>query len=133
MTPEAARDEILAVFKAAWDTTAYSARVAWTDVQGDQPAGSDPWARCVVRHALGRQRSFGTPKVQTMTGTLWVQVFGPMGEGSQSAYTLARVVAQAYRNARGTVWYRNIRIREAGASGAFQQINVLVDFTYDDF
>lgn len=136
MTPEAAVDEMLAVFKAAWDTTGFGARVAWTDVPSAVPSGEQPWARVTVQHALGRQTSLAGAngvKRHTHTGTLWVQVFGPMGNGNVTAYGLAKTVLDAYRTARGSVWYRNQRLREAGSSGAFQQINVLVDFTYDDF
>lgn len=71
-------------------------------------------------------------KRYTQTGTLWVQVFAPVGDGMVTAYGLAQAVVNAYRTARGTVWYRNARMQEVGSSGAFEQINVLTDFTYDD-
>lgn len=133
MTPDAARDEMLAVFKTAWDTTGYA--VTWSDVPGAVPPSSAPWARVVVRHAEGRQGSLtdaNGAKLHTYTGTLWAQIFVPIGQGVSMGYTLARLVLQAYRDARGAVWYRNQRFREAGNSGAFEQVNCLIDFTYDD-
>jgi hypothetical protein len=133
MSPGEARDEMLAVFKAAWDPTGYAA--VWTDVAEDVPANDAPWARPSVRHFDGRHSSLanhaGVTK-HTAAGILTVQVFAPKGDGGTKAYELAHLLRRAYSTARGSVWYRNPRIREAGDSGAYTQINVLIDFTYDD-
>lgn len=132
-TPEQARDEMLAVFKAAWDPTGYTA--IWSDIPGTVPASEAPWARVTVRHQDGRQGSLSNQAGvtrHTYTGTLFVQLFVPVGQGLTLGYTLARLVVQAYRTARGAVWYRRQQFREAGNSGAFEQINVTVEFTYDD-
>lgn len=134
MTADQARDEMLAVFKAAWDATAAASNVGYPDKPFNPPSNA-AWARVSLRHANGRQSSLagamGT-KRYTQTGTLWMQVFAPVGDGMVTAYGLAQAVANAYRTARGTVWYRNTRMQEVGSSGAFEQINVLTDFTYDD-
>lgn len=136
MSPDEARDEMLAVFKAAWDTTAVPNNVVYSDVAGSKPFGDAAWARVSIRHATGGQSSLigdVGQKRHTETGTLWVQVFAPAGDGSVTAYSLATMVRNAYRAVRGsTVWYRNHRLQEAGSSGAFEQVNVLVDFNYDD-
>lgn len=132
MTSDQARDEILAIFKAAWDTTGYIA--LYPDV-GGKPPDDAAWARVQTRHATGRQSSLtgglGT-KRWTQVGVLTVQVFAPQGDGMKEVYRLAELVLNAYRDAHGSVWYRNPRMREVGTSGAFEQINVLVDFTYDE-
>jgi hypothetical protein len=131
VSPEQAVDEMSAVFVAAWDP-AYP--VLWPDVAGAVPAGG-PWARVTVQHFDGGQSSLANDvgaKKHTAKGTLTVQVFAPVGNGKVTGYQLAYVVLQAYRNARGSVWYRNQRMREAGNSGAHEQTNVLIDFTYDD-
>lgn len=133
MTPDQARDEMFAVFKAAWDTTALA--VTYTDVPGSVPQAEEGWARLVLRHATGNQRGFGATNVRkyTQTGVLVVQVFAPIGDGSTKAYELAQLVLAAYRQARGgSVWYRDTYIKEIGCEGAFEQINVLINFTYDD-
>lgn len=133
MTPEAAVDEIFGVFKAAWDSTGYAA--LWPHLPGSPPKDEEvPWARVVLRHADGGQNSLSNSNGARMfghTGTLWVQLFVPSGKGLTQGYALAHLVLQAYRDARGGVWYRNQRFREAGTSGAFDQINCLVDFEYD--
>lgn len=137
MTADEARDEMLAVVRTAWLAALQPASsLVFPDVPGSKPPdGRVPWARVTVRHATGRQSSFGNAQTRrkfTQTGTLWVQVFAPTGDGLVTAYALAQTVVNAYRTAQGTVWYRNSRMQEVGSSGAFEQINVLTDFTYDD-
>ena len=136
MTADEARDAILAVFKAAWDTTSVPANVVYSDKAGGEPFGASAWARVVLRHATGRQSSLSDAVGQrrwTSVGTLWVQVFAPVGDGMVTAYGLATVVLNAYRAAPpGAVWYRNPRLQETGSSGNFEQVNILVDFSYDD-
>lgn len=127
-----ATDEMLTVFKDAWDLTGYAA--VWSDIPGSVPQTEEPWARVTVRHADGGQTSLANAqgaRMFTHTGTLWVQLFVPMGQGGTKGYELAQLVLSAYRSARGAVWYRNHRHREAGKSGAFEQVNCLIDFSYD--
>lgn len=132
MTLDEARDEIYAVFKAAWDDTGYTA--IYPDVTADVPEVG-AWARVTLNHADGMQTTLGGIGARkfTMTGFLTVQVFTPRGDGNALGYRLGRVLLQAFSNASGSVWYRNPRIKEVpGGSGAFSQINFLVDFQYDD-
>lgn len=123
---------MLAIFKACWDTTGYPA--VYSDVGG--APGNTAWARVTLRHATGGQSSLAgadSTRRWTQTGTLTAQVYAPKGDGLSEAYRLAELVVNAYRDARGgSVWYRKPRMREAGSSGAFEQINVLVDFSYDE-
>jgi hypothetical protein len=134
MSPQDAIDAMYAVVKTAWDATGFT--IVWTDVPGSVPAESAPWARPTVTHATGGQSSLagatGT-KRWTATGTLTVQVFAPVGDGRAKAYELAHAMMLAFRTATGPVWYRNHRLKEVGNDGAFEQINVMVDFNYDDF
>lgn len=133
MTYDEARDQILAVFKASWDPTGHP--VVWTDVPGSAPETETAWARVTAKHTGGGQASLagetGTRRFDRV-GTLYVQIFAQVGEGLTSAYSLAQTVSNAFEDARQDVWFRNVRIREVGAAGAFEQINVLVDFLYDD-
>jgi Bacteriophage related domain of unknown function len=135
MTADEARDEMAAVFKAAWDTTSVPNNAIYPDKAGQTIPAGQAYAKLFLRHATGPQSSLGGAmgaKRYTQTGTLWVQVFAPVGDGLVTAYALAQTVVNAYRTARGTVWYRNVRMQEVGTSGAFEQINVLVTFNYDD-
>ncbi len=132
MNYEEARDLIFKVFNNVWNP-AYPVR--WPDQPGDIPGTETPWARVTLRHTNGQQASLsgevGT-KLYTNSGTLFIQVFTPIGGDMVDGYTLAQQVTNAYRDAKLDVWFRNTRMKEIGASGAFQQINVLTDFQYDD-
>lgn len=133
MTFEEARDEMFATFLNAWKGKGFP--VVWTDVPADVPSSETVWARVVLRHANGGQGSLSGDtgvKRWRREGTLFVQVFSPIGDGSSAGYNAAQTVVHAFQAARDCVWYRNIRMNEIGANGAFEQINVLVDFTYDE-
>lgn len=132
MTAQEARDLMFQVFQAVWNPL-YP--VAWDDVSSEVPATDTPWARVTLKHATGRQASLsgvtGTQRFR-QTGTIHIQIFSPVGQGKSEAYQLAQTVVNAYRDARLDVWFRNARLNEVGASGAFEQVNVLTDFSYDD-
>lgn len=134
MTPRDAVSEMLAIFKTVWDDTGYTA--IYTDVAGSKPTVQEPWARVTVRHALGAQASLSDEnglKVYTQTGTIFIQLFAPQGVGQVTCRDLAQPLLVAYsKNGGGSVWYRNQRMKEIGSDGAFDNSNVLIDFTYDD-
>jgi hypothetical protein len=133
MTPLAARDEMLGVFNTAWTGTGFP--VVWSDVPGSPPSAETPWARVTLRHVDGAQRTLSDAagsRSYTATGTIWVQLFIPIGQGLTQAYPLAKTVLDAYRSANGLVWYRNARLKELPDDGAFSRINCLIDFSYDE-
>lgn len=133
MTFDEARDVMLTTFLTAWKPLGFP--VVWTDVPGSVPNGSTVWARVVLRHATGGQGSLSGDtgkKRWRRAGTLFVQVFSPVGDGSSAGYSAAQTVVDAFQSAKDCVWYRNIRMNEIGADGSFEQFNVLVDFTYDE-
>ena len=134
MTPAQAVDVILGVFKAAWDGTGFPA--VYDDVPGKKPTSETVWARATVRHATGNQSSIGGDvgsRRYTSRGTVFVQIFAPVGDGSTACYAAAQLVLNAYRDARNPdVWFTEQRMREVGSDGAFEQINVLATFSYDD-
>lgn len=134
MTYEEARDAIFGILKAVWDPTGYP--IVWTDVPGEKPPSETVWARATIRHATGRQASLagenGARRYEA-TGTVFVQVFAPIGDGSTAGYRAAELVKNAYNAARDdNIWFRDTRMIEVGASGAFEQFNVLSTFSYDD-
>jgi hypothetical protein len=129
-----ARDEMLAVFNAAWQ--AESLPVVWSDLPSEIPSTQTPWARVTIRHSTSNQSSLSGAsgaKMWDRMGTLWVQIFTPIGGGNVEGYRLAQLVTNAFQAAKsGEVWFRNSRINEVGSDGAFEQINVLTDFLYND-
>lgn len=134
MNSQEAKEVMLGILKTAWDVTGYPMRYEY--VPGEKPPTQTPWARAIVRHTVGRQDSLsgeaGTKRFLER-GTITVQVFAPVGDGSKACYAAAQIVKNAFRDAsHPTVWFRSVRMNEVGADGAFDQINVLATFSYDD-
>ena len=139
ITLNEARDEMFGILQAMWIAPTFDpANLRWSDVAGDTPSLPVLWARGTIRHATGGQASLSGPVNGCVKferkGTLFVQVFSPVGNGLTAAYDAAQLVANAYEKPPGglTVWFRNVRINEIGTRGDFEQINVLADFIYDD-
>lgn len=69
-------------------------------------------------------------------GTLWVLCFGSDkdGNGLEKAEYLATMAAEAYQGAttEHCAWFRNVRKVNVGSSGGWYQINVLIDYEYDE-
>lgn len=135
VTIRQARDIMLKVVKDAWDTTGYP--MVYTDVPDTVTPSNSVWARVTIRHGTGNQASLtgciNGVKRWKNEGIIFVQVFAPVGDGSSLAYDAAQIVLNAFRDSTETeVWFRKSRINEIGNSGAFEQINVLSDFTYDE-
>jgi hypothetical protein len=134
LTPSEAQDEILAIFKTAWDDTGYTA--IYGDLPGTVPDAQEPWARVTFIHTIGGQSSLASAdrkRIYTNQGTLTIQVFAPIGDGNSKGMDLAHTVLVAYCKAHGgQAWFRNQQIRDAKPSGAFTQTNVLIDFSYDE-
>lgn len=138
-----ARDEILELFKAAWDTTGLG--VVYDDAPTDTPTRAElanenvtGWARATVRHALGQQSSLanGTDgkRRYIREGNFIVQIFTPAGTGLRTADQYAKVVADALEGQEtpGGVWFRNVSYREVGRDGPWYQTNVSATFQYDE-
>lgn len=139
-TFEQAYDDTLDIFKAAWDTTGFVVdyeNVAPEDGVDIPPKTPTPWARASLRHATGGQTSLSGglgKRTYTRTGVFIVQIFVPLGENLSEAQQLAKVVVDAFdgKASPRAVWYRNVRVNEIGSDGDWFQVNVLVDFTYDE-
>ena len=139
-TPEQAVDDILDVFKAVWDPTGFEVQYDLENFGGSSsspPATQDPWTRVQVRHTTDSQASLTGGLGQTLytaTGVLTIQLFVPIGEGLVRGRQLARSVRNAYRgiSTPRQVWFRNARINEVGIDGDWFQLNIIVDFEYDE-
>jgi hypothetical protein len=139
-----ARDEILSLFKTAWDAGATGVPVVYDDSPSDKPTSAElanenttAWARVTVRHSIGRQASLsGTQAVRRWEreGTLFIQIFTSYGTGLQTADSLAKVAVDALEGATtpGGVWFRDVSFREVGIDGPWYQTNVVATFQYDE-
>lgn len=126
---------MLTLFKTAWDTTTYQAHYESVRLQRDTT--QDPWAEVFVRHTAGYQATLSSTlgsRIFRREGVIQVRIFIAQGSGLSDAYTLAKVVADAYEGARtsGGAWFRNVRVNEVGRDGEFLQVDVTVDFQYDE-
>ena len=131
-----ARDDILTPFWETWASIGAPEDVVFTDKPATPPTSAPVWARVIIRHDDGFQSSLTGPlegkKRWTNTGTIFMQVFCPIGDGSTKAYEVADLLLNTYRTQRHpNVFYRRVRLNEIGARGAFEQINVLANFQYD--
>lgn len=142
MNAQEAKNIILTVFKTKWDAIKAAASAplvyadpVYNDVPGVTPAGEQVWARATVRHHQGRQRSLssdvGTRRFVS-GGLLWVQVFAPIGDGSTAALAASQAIVDAYRDAKTSVLFRNVRLEEMGCEGAFERVDVKTEFEYDE-
>jgi hypothetical protein len=135
LTFEQARDEILEIFRGAWPEDINN--VVWDDVVSEAPATALSWARVALRHTLGEQGSLADDtgkKRWDRFGILFIQIFTPVGEGLDSAYPLAKILADAYEGVStpGNAWFRNATIKEIGNDGEWYQFNYSVEFQYEE-
>lgn len=139
LTRKQAIDEILALFKTAWDTTGHGARVKYDNVGKTSvpPTGQNPWCRVILRHTNSAQASLsgdaGTRRFQR-NGILTIQVFEPIGKGLSGSTDLPKIVQDAYEGVETTsgIWFRDVTLKEIGRDGDFYQTNVVAIFEYDE-
>lgn len=143
---DAAYDVVLGAFKQQWDVEAFNVvgyipEVEWQQVTEDEPKSKGAnrkkaWARVVVRHIGGDQKTFGETEARKFDrrGVVSVQVFTPKGKrGLTLGQQLGKVAVDAFegRCLQG-VAFRRTSLREGGSSDAhWQQTNVTADFDYD--
>lgn len=140
MNAQQAKDIILTVFKTKWDalvtaqSTVYGTP-SYSDVPSEPPTSEKVWARATVHHAVARQSSLSSDvgtKRFTNKGFAWVQVFAPIGDGSTAALAASQAIVDAYRDAKTSVLFRNVRLEEKGCDGAFERVDVKAEFEYDE-
>ena len=131
-----AKNDILELFKDAWDPTGYVAQYTNVAEEKAPPDVDEPWARATVGFTNGDARSIGGISGKARyenTGTLTIQIFTPVGDGGVRAYDLGQQLVDAYRGAstENGVTFTSVGMREAGVDGSWFQVNVTATFTYD--
>jgi len=58
----------------------------------------------------------------------------PRGRGFALADQLSKIAADAYEGqaSPGGVWFRDVRVNEVPGQAGWYQVNVLVEFSYDE-
>jgi hypothetical protein len=134
MTFEEASDEILDILNTAWLTTGH--KMFYENTRDQREEDDSPWAVAILRHIGGLQATLGGRGVRKFDrfGLLTVQIYTPTAKGLQESYRLAKVMTDAFEgeSSPSGVWFRNVRINEAGRDGQFTQTNVIVEFRYDE-
>ena len=134
LTHKEAVDDITLIFKTVWDTTGHE--VFYESVRNQREDDNSSWASFSIRHASSTQRTLGGQgnRIFTRTGFVIVSIFFQVGKGLSEGYALAKVVTDVYEGicSPNGVQFRDIRLQEIGRDGQFFQINVLIDFEYDE-
>jgi|SRR5688572_14082970 len=143
-----ARDEMFALFKAAWDanTTAIAGYVPEVRWQGKElttkPDRSKYWARVSLQSVLEQQATLSNcviepgKKKYESAGLIFVQVFAPkaIATAYDTLQKLAIVARDAYRGKTtpGNVWFRNVRINTLEPEELFYRLNVVGEYEFDE-
>lgn len=145
LTLQETYDEILARFKAAWDTaTGGPFLVAWPDVPLDpllqqyitgeleSTLAIQPWARITIRPNVRTQKTLGGTgnRLFTRNGILFVEIFTPTGDGMQKGNELCELVQNAFEGISSPykVWYPETRINVNGVEGLWSRMTVTVEW-----
>lgn len=144
-----ARDQIFALFKAAWDaqTTALAGYVPEVRYQGlevgEKPDGSKHWCRISTQSVTEEQATLSTCVEEPgksryeSSGLVFVQIFSPKSEatGYEVGQQLAQVARNAFRGKKttpGEVWFRNVRINNISPENLLYRFNVVAEYEYDE-
>lgn len=144
-TIDVARDEVIGLIYEAWkaDAITQDLPILFQDVAAEPPTTADgdgnptAWARVVMLHTGGGQSSLANHQGRrryTRRGFVSVSVFTPTSTGLSMSGSIAMILLNALEGVStpSSVWFRNVRISEVGADGAWYQMNVLADFNYDE-
>lgn len=134
LTFEQAVDDMQAMVLATWTPTGH--KLFWESVEDSREIDDTAWAVSTIRHVAGRQKTLGGVgnRAFQRTGIIFLQIFTRVGNGLHESYQLAKVMSDAFegKSSLNGVWFRNVRINEAGKDGAFSQSNVTVEFQYNE-
>jgi len=142
-----ARDEMLALFRVAWEANSpalnggTAPRIYWQRnevAEADKPQSDEAWARVTVQHNEAGQRTLGQTGNRRFdrVGVITVQVFtsqkeDPDGSVLEALGIIARDAFEGNTTS-SDVWFRNVRLQETDPDDPWWQLNVLADFSYDD-
>lgn len=135
LTYTEAYDQILDLFKTAWDTTGFKA--FYEDLRDQRDASESPYVTVFSGGVVSSQStlygSVGNRRFKR-DSFITILLFTPSGKGLQQRNNLVKVITDAFEGvsiANG-VWVRNIRIDGPVRDGKFSQTNITVEFTYDE-
>lgn len=135
-TSAEARDLVSALITSAWNTQVPGAPLFYTNQQTDRPDVPTLFGRMHMQFVDRAQITLGSVADGVRfraAGTIFVQVFVPLGTGTDEydAVCDALVVALENAGAAQNVWFRDVGMREIGSDGTYYQTNVEAAFQFD--
>lgn len=137
--PLQAKDEMLDVFKTAWDADPISTGliIKYPDVLGPIPSSDNAWVEVLVQHNAGGEANLagsGSTRRYRATGFLLFRIMTPTLEGLDLPSQLSEVIIKAFETAKSkSVMYASPTPVFVGNDGAWHQTNVAIEFQYDTF
>lgn len=150
---EQARDGMLATFLQHWndpvvgwqsvsELNGEEPELIWANLQKQGPPQrvTGTWVRSTVEHFNSEHDSFGENGEGSFqaTGVITLQLFVPLDKvGLILADKLGKVIQRAYRGKTGVdeycgIVFRRARLNEIGPDDRWYNVNILVDFEYDE-
>lgn len=145
----AARDEMFALFKTAWDASSSTVAGYVPEVryQGRElptkPSATKHWCRISTQNVIDRQITLSDcveesgKKRYESAGLVFVQLFAPksVATADEQGRKLAEVAKKAFRGKTtpGAIWFKNVRINDNIADeDGFYRFNVVAEYEYDE-
>lgn len=127
--------QLLGVISTAWTPTGYV--INFPNVKEVVPSGQSPWARVSVQVSNSEQRSISRPgQIYTTEGTVFVQVFTPIGDGisSTTLTNLVKILLTAMRgnSTPGSLFFMRVTPQPTVQSGAWFMTNVTAAWQFDE-
>jgi hypothetical protein len=111
--------------------------IRWPNEPTQAPDTEVLWIRVSIKPGPANQATLGDAtgiRAFDRTGLLIVDVLDPIGQGLTTVYTVASSVANIFENSRmGALWFRNTRLKELPADGAFKIVKILTEFEYSEY
>lgn len=125
---------ILDFFGAGWTAASRTEGVEYPNMSFS-PVANEAWARISILEFDTGNPALGNRHKRT-TGVVMVQVFVPVGSGSELKAALCDVVLGIFENKRtgSFVSFRRGKVSDVGtgSDGAWWQVNVSVPYRYDE-
>jgi hypothetical protein len=128
-----AQNEVLDLFKAAWDTTTLEA--FYEDLPADRLETNESFVHVMFRISGGDLAAFGNgTRIYERGGSLVCDLYTPVGKPLSDMLGLAKVIADAFegKHTPGGVWFRSIDIQNYGKDGLFYITNMTVRFKFHE-
>lgn len=133
-TYEEARDILSEFITDEWNTATSSALMLYDNLHGDRPEEPTLFGRLTIQNVGSSLAALGASRWRRI-GLVTVQVFVPLGSGTQLADQVARALVEALEGVGPStlenIWLRDVGMREVGPDGTYHQVNVQADFTFD--